>query len=510
MNLCVDSKSISYNYSLNSLENLVDRLERAGYEPLVRKALETLCSSLGGSADDIFSLLAKDVRMKGSREVEHEASLRRLVDLERLGYSWQADGSKGIGPIHKVAGELFFTEDHAGILFLTVVEYAGKGADSKTPGTCKVRVGYLGDPEEKSHFNRFAEEVARAYEDIGVDLKGSFVRDEFQSHQFQRLAATDSDANYHFAPAISDKDSKAAKVLESKEVREIGTLVRNAGVILAKELLKQSTENPAGLIKFVDSLLQSDLLRQEYVVICSKTGGHVLRVENRDALERMSHLGVLCSCGQPISSEPMEGLLAADPMLHRMLDGNYWLVATVIRQLHALGVPSERIMIHSSDDGQDVEFIVDLDGTLVMFEFTDGEFGINQALIISPRIGIYQPKILFVAATAGISADVQEHFARTRPDTEVVYVPDVEQLESSVRETVDGIRMGRALAWIASFQSLLTFPLAPVLLSNLRGSAKSQSLQMMSSLQIHAPAEPAKAASIPANIQSNNQANTPA
>ena len=133
-----------------------------------------------------------------------------------------------------------------------------------------------------------------------------------------------------------------------------------------------------------------DLLHQEYVVICSKTGAHVNRVESREIIEQMSQLGVLCSCGKHIAEEQIEGLLSSDLVLHKMLDSHYWMTASIVRLLNSLNIPSNRILINCEDGAEDVQMLVDIDGTLVMFELKDSEFGLGGAYALSSRIGIHR------------------------------------------------------------------------------------------------------------------------
>ena len=228
-------------------------------------------------------------------------------------------------------------------------------------------------------------------------------------------------------------------------------------------------EQASELIKYVDQLLQADLVHQEYVVICSKTNAHVNRVESRETIEQMGALGVLCSCGKNIAQEPIEGLLAADPSLQRMLDSNYWMTATVVRLLNGLGISSDRILLHVPDESDNVEFIVDVDGSIVLFDMKDSEFSLTQAYSLGARIALQRPKLAFIVSSRGITQEVKDHFKRVKPETQIVYVANMLQLEATVRKVIDSMRVNRAKAWLLSFQSMMTtFPLSTVLLPKLQ------------------------------------------
>ncbi|CAN5124324.1 hypothetical protein BH10CYA1_BH10CYA1_35490 [soil metagenome] len=467
MNLFIDSRSATFSYSPESFEGLIDRLERAGYEPLMRKAAQSFSNVFGGNGDQVLTFRNAEEDEVEDLEKECEFGRRKLMSLEKLGYDFGLEGNKGTTKTPEIQGEVFFSEDGAGLLFVTVVDFYSKVQDQKsTPDTTsRLRIGFIGDPDETSSLNEFADAVAKAFDDRNVDIKWTV--DVLENKHFNDIVASQDDS-YHLASRIGEKELKAAKALENVNVRETAQLVRRSGVILAKELLKQKAENASELIKFVDQLLQADLVHQEYVVMCSKTGAHVNRVESRETIEQMGALGVLCSCGKNIASEPIEGLLAADETLQSMLDSNYWMTATVVRLLNSLGVGSDRIILHSEEGSDNVEFIVDIDGTLVLFELKDSEFGLNHAYSLGTRIALQRPKLAFVVSTAGISQEVKDHFKRVKPEAQIVYVANLLQLEATVRKVVEAMRMMRAKTWMSCFQSFVSFSLPAILMPKLR------------------------------------------
>lgn len=467
MNLFIDSRSATFSYSPDSFESLIDRLERVGYEPLMRKAAQSFSHVFGGSGDEMLNARGVDDDELEDLEKECEFGRRKLMSLEKLGYDFGLDANKGTTKTPEIQGEVFFSEDGAGLLFVTVVDFHSKNQGEKpTPdATSRVRVGFIGDPDETSSLNEFADAVSRAMEDRNIDIK--WTNDVLQNSSFNEIIAAQDDS-YHLASKIGEKELKAAKALENANVRETAQLVRRSGVILAKELLKQRADNASELIKFVDQLLQADLVHQEYVVMCSKTGAHVNRVESRETIEQMGALGVLCSCGKNIASEPIEGLLAADESLQSMLDSNYWMTATVVRLLNSLGVSSDRIILHTEPDSDNVEFIVDIDGTLVLFALKDSEFGLSNAYALGTRIALQRPKLAFVVSTTGISQEVKDHFKRVKPEAQIVYVANLLQLEATVRKVVEGMRLMRAKTWMSCFQSFISFSLPTILMPKLK------------------------------------------
>ncbi|HEY9775390.1 MAG TPA: hypothetical protein V6C81_16610 [Planktothrix sp.] len=496
MNLCIESQSASIHCQPDALDTLVDRLERLGYEPLLRKAAHHFSSVFNATAEDL--LQPSDDEDHEEAALQYEDRRRRLLQLEKLGYNWGFDSLRSQAKIPEVKGELFFTDDGTGILFITMVETSTGAGDT----VCKLRVGSMGDSADKNTMQELVNACSQNLDEMGVDCE--WMPDDLCNQTYQELAKAGQDGNLHPATSITEKELRAARALEHSNVREVAGLVRRAGVMLAKELLRQKTDQPTDTIKHVDQLLQAELAHQEYVVVCSKTGSHVNRVESREVIDQMTRLGVLCSCGKPISEEQIEGLLAADPLLPKMMDRNYWMAAMVVRMLNSLDIPSDKILVNTSPSSEDVEIFADVDGTLIMIEVKDIEFGLSQAYSLGTRVSVHRPQIAIVISTRGISNDVREHFKRIKPETQMVYVPNLLQMEAIVKKVIETVRAAKVKAWLNYFQGLLNFPLAAMLVPKLSSGSTMESPHVVTSVQIqpeaHSSTPVAASAPMPAPV----------
>jgi hypothetical protein len=153
-----------------------------------------------------------------------------------------------------------------------------------------------------------------------------------------------------------------------------------------------------------------------------------------------------------------------------------------------MGISSDRILLHVPDEADSVEFIVDVDGTLVLFDMKDSEFGLTQAYALGARIALQRPKLAFIVSSRGISQEVKDHFKRVKPETHLVYVANMLQLEATVRKVVEGMRLTRAKAWLLCFQSMMSFPLPTVLLPKLHNE-RFEIPHVVTSVQVQAEAE---------------------
>ena len=477
MNLCIDTQSALVHGQAENMEALLERLERVGYDPLIRKSAHQFAAVFGGTADDMLNPKSEDDEDENGRDPEDMR--RKLISLEKIGYTWGLDNLRGFARVPAVKGDIFYTDDGNGLLFVTMVEIGNRQEKSET--MCAVRAGYIGDTLDKGVLGEFISSVSKALDELGLEV--DWTPDEVRNAPFEELAQGEGEAQLQLATLVSDKELRAAKVLENSNVREVALLVRRSGVMLAKELLRQKAEQASDIIRYVDMLLQVNILHQEYVVVCQKSGTHVNRVESREVIDQMSRLGVLCSCGKAISEEQIEGLLASDPLMPRMLDNNYWMAATVVRLLNTLNIPSDKILIDSSATGEDMEMFVDIDGTLVMFELKDAEYGLNNAYSLGARIGMHRPQLAFIVSAKGIASEVKDHFKRIKPETKMVYVANLIQLEATVKKVVEGVRMMRVKTWLAYFQSMLNLPIAPLIVPKLE-SGKFEVPHVVTSVQL--------------------------
>jgi hypothetical protein len=467
MNLSIDSYSASFDYNRDGLLKLIDRLERLGYKPLVRKAAREFANIFGGDADNLRTLASSDDNEE--RLYTGELNRRRLLTLEKHGYDWNIDGMRGLASVPEMSGELFFTDDGNGVLFISIVDPTGISIDDQeqqeTNRPVKIRAGLIGDSKHQQQLSRFLGSISEILFEDGAQIEWD--KDHVENDQFKEFLAASDRSSFTLASAMSEQELKSAKALENSGVRDVALDIRKAGVILAKDLLRQKPDMASETVKCVDQLLQSELLRQEYVVICSKTGAHVNRVASRHTVEQLAMLGVLCSCGKHISEEPMEGLLSSEPLLQKMLDRNYWLTASIVRVLTSLGVPTEKIILNSPSASDDVEIISDVDGSLLMFELKDNEFGFAQALQFGTRVGMHHPDLAFIVSTRGIAPEVKDHFKRVKIDTQMVYITNLIQLESTLTRVVEGFRLKRIKSWFNAFQSMLNFGLSPLMMQRL-------------------------------------------
>jgi hypothetical protein len=271
MNLRIDSFSASFSYHSDSFQSIVARLETEGYRPLIRKIAHELCAVVGGSLDELATTDA--ATEEADREISADINRRKLLVLEKLGYSWGLEGIRGLAKVPELKGELFLADDSENILFLTVLDTGtskSKGRDSNSgPGI--IRVGIIGANPDSVLLDLFKSDISSALQGSGNALL-EWAQDNIVNTQFKECLAAQDESLHAFAASIDEREMKCSKALEISGVRDIANILRKSGVTLAKDLLRSKPETAADTAKCVDQLIQANgetrrslLMRETYI-----------------------------------------------------------------------------------------------------------------------------------------------------------------------------------------------------------------------------------------------------
>src|SRR5262245_52834748 len=102
MNASVVSLSATLPYVPGMWDKLLDHLEYAGYEPLLRRSKDGLCHVFGSS----LKAAEKHVSDEFEDDYGIEQVGKGLASLEGLGYSWGPSGSKIFPNVREIKGEV--------------------------------------------------------------------------------------------------------------------------------------------------------------------------------------------------------------------------------------------------------------------------------------------------------------------------------------------------------------------------------------------------------------------
>jgi len=259
-----------------------------------------------------------------------------------------------------------------------------------------------------------------------------------------------------FLPAtdIKENEIECSHYLKDQKVREIALSLRKSGGLLENDLIAKSGDSAESLQPYLKHLVDLSLINIDYVVVCNQSNKQINRAKDLESLNQLDSIGVTCSCGRKISEEKIEKLYSPLPLLQTMLDKSYWMSAYLISLLQKIGIPNENILINLAEGPEEIDAIVDIDGSLVMFELKDNEFSMGHAYPFQARISIYSPEYSIIVATKGVSQDVKNHFVKVKPETEMSYVDNLDKLEEMLKNILFKVRSIRAINVLMRFDRI--------------------------------------------------------
>lgn len=417
------------------VDKVLAYLNEKGYSPVILSAKKSFLSILG----------------PGVTPDGRETPPGRIGGVRPRGRQLTLGGDDGA----PLGGDVFYTESSAGALFLLAYPPEAPEVDfvvedtkgerrlvsPKPSDTGRIEIGFIGDSSGVNSLDSFQDAVSEAIHtlDGATDWTTLVPRDR----RFRHLTE-DSNVQFVSAQTISDKELESVRMLENAVRKEVCmTLKRAGGMLLADAVKSFPPEEAAASV--VLELVTAGLIDQQYVVICRKTSNQVNRLASKGAVDHMAAAGILCACGQPIREERIEELLTPTALLKRFLDGSYWTSVLLVRELKALGIPTDRVILNRREGSEEVDAFVDLDGNLVMFELKDDQFSMGHAYAFGARIAEYRPEYAVIVAARGVAPEVKSHFGRVEPDSALVFVESLDGLGLKLNEIISDIRARRAL-----------------------------------------------------------------
>lgn len=455
MTITIDTKTSPFQATWADFNSVIPNMKEKGYSPLLLQAKQRFWEAFGETDQKISQLV--DTYL-ADPSISYEERYLGLALRRRSLYA-----SRGDLPI-PAAGDLFFSTTGNGILYLAlmVAEPARGQRSKKAKPDSYLEVGYVGEETDSQCLDNFITSVAEILSGLGISPDWSPSRPS--NRQFTELASSEET---RFLPAtdVSEGDLELARHLEDQSVRSLALVVKRSGGILAIDLAKKAGTKPEEARRVTEHLTKVGLLAQEYVVICRKTSNQINRVKSREMIEKMAKMGILCSCGRPVSEERVEELFTPTPQLQQMLDQSYWMTANLLQVLGQLNIPQDRILLNLSDGAEEIDAFVDLDGTLLMFELKDSEFSMGHAYPFSGRIGLYKPEVAIIVSTSRVAPEVKEYFEQVKPSAEIVYVSQLDHLAPTLSDITRRVRSKRAQQVLSRFDPMATvmMPLSNVL-----------------------------------------------
>jgi hypothetical protein len=250
--------------------------------------------------------------------------------------------------------------------------------------------------------------------------------------------------------SFSDQDVCTSKSLSDPRLWELVTKVKSSGAMLVSDFLKQGAAP-----EDVETLQTAGLLGKEHAVICRQNFRLINRVPSVEPLGKTDIEGVRCGiCNRRLSEERVDELVAPTDLARNLLEHSRWMAPILLEQLGKIGIQRERVLLEYREANEEVDALVDIDGSLVMFELKDKEFSMGHAYPLPGRTAMYHPDYVIVVSRYGVAPDVKSYFDQVKPDAQLKYVEGLDSLPTELDAIANLARVSKIGILLSGFNSL--------------------------------------------------------
>jgi hypothetical protein len=261
----------------------------------------------------------------------------------------------------------------------------------------------------------------------------------------------------------SEEELHASELLRDRASRTLAIAIKASGGLLVRDIPKQLQHLPPEAQNRSESLIEAlklaHVIDSEIVIVCSKTQAQVTRAGNREILNEPSMRGLKCACGRRLIDERIEEALTITELGRGLLDKARWLTVLLLRELEAVGVSRDAVLVEQNVGGDEIDCLANISGELALFELKDKEFNLGNAYSFGAKIGIIRPRHPIIVSTEHVGNDAKEHFVRARLSSasreayltlgeersEIIYIEGVQNLREKIEELASNIYRADAI-----------------------------------------------------------------
>lgn len=272
----------------------------------------------------------------------------------------------------------------------------------------------------------------------------------------QRIITKDQEeSGARFAHPSLDQDSVAkSSVLSIKLSRELLIELSQAGFareqdILARRKMQEQIKDA------LETLKSAGLINSEFLLECKRSKTPLTRLSDRAKLDEPEVAALVCpTCGAKFGDEILTGGYSVSEVGKTLVKQSHWMTIWITDLLVKLGISQDAILWNISENGEEVDLLVEFLGQLWIFELKDREFGAGDAHPLNYRQVRYQATKAIVFTTEKVSRDAKRVFEelereaarqRTgRTSRTPIYIEGLENAEETLRREIAKVSLGYA------------------------------------------------------------------
>ena len=217
--------------------------------------------------------------------------------------------------------------------------------------------------------------------------------------------------------------------------------IAKAGRLKAKDIKGEDKELQFGVI---NSLIESRLVSKGYTVTCRKNSAPLAVIQTLNEFEAKSSEQLSCvNCGRSFSDELLDETFALTALGRKLTSGSHWMTLLMTKELVAHGIPEASIIWSLSDEGEEVDCVVEFKGKVWIFELKDRDFEAGDAHPFIYRALKYNADKIIVFTSERVSKEAKRVFEKViyggktsfKPG-HPLYIEGLDSLQSSISKLV--------------------------------------------------------------------------
>lgn len=232
----------------------------------------------------------------------------------------------------------------------------------------------------------------------------------------------------------TDNELRQAKALVSAANREFLLNLAQIGKARSKDAAAISDESITG------PLLENNLIRKEYLVVCRQDSRTICSVPDKSHLEGDVGSVMRCTtCGRHLKDELVQEIYALTEQARALINGSHWMTIWVTELLRKSGVSIEKIKWNAASGDDELDIVAEVQGMTAFFELKDREFGLGDAYPFSFRIERYGGDVGVVLTMDKVANEAKKFIAEqaTRRIGRIETIEGERGIHSNLPKVVD-------------------------------------------------------------------------
>lgn len=378
---------------------------------------KTLTTSIKIEFNDLFSILLTLSKEDWKPAIfESEKFFLRLAGVENKLEHHTLRRIDTFYRLPPMIGDIFFRD--ADVYYIAVEIYEiDPRIRSVSEDEPRLEIGIVSSRADgiNERIRLFADAVTQAAREALGNRKTRHINFEWHEQtlgtpHIDRIINKDDSRTSFARPSLTSETILAASVLSEKPNRDLLIELSQAGFTREQDLLvrRKTQDQTRDILQILKS---SGLIRTDFLLECKRSKTPLTRLHERTQLDEPTIAGLICpTCGAHFGDEAITESYSVSELGKRMAKKSHWMTVWITDLLTKLGISEDAILWNISENGEEIDLLVEFLGQLWIFELKDREFGSGDAYPLNYRQVRYKASKAIICTTEKVSKDAKRVF----------------------------------------------------------------------------------------------------